>query len=109
MQLFFPDGDSWRSWLAANHDKERAVWLIFHKAHRGRSGVPYETAVEEALCFGWVDSLIKRLDEDRYLRKFTPRTTPRGGGERQEAWLEVDCSHRRARRAGEWERRVADR
>jgi Uncharacterized protein conserved in bacteria len=49
------------------------VWLVFHKAHTGVKSVPYEDAVREALCFGWIDSLVKRLDGDRYVRKVTPR------------------------------------
>jgi uncharacterized protein YdeI (YjbR/CyaY-like superfamily) len=63
----------WRSWLAKHHGSESAVWLVFHKRHTGRPSVGYDDAVEEALCFGWVDSLIKRLDDARYARKFTPR------------------------------------
>jgi uncharacterized protein YdeI (YjbR/CyaY-like superfamily) len=63
----------WRRWLTKHHDSEREVWLIFHKPHTGRMSIAYEDAVNEALCFGWIDSLIKRLDDDRYARKFTPR------------------------------------
>jgi len=63
----------WRAWLATHHDSEREVWLIFHKHHTGRASIAYEDAVNEALCFGWIDSLIKRLDDARYARKFTPR------------------------------------
>ena len=65
--------DAWRAWLAAHHASESEIWLVFHKAHTGQSSVPYGETVEEALCFGWIDSLIKRLDDDRYARKFTPR------------------------------------
>ncbi len=65
--------ERWRRWLAEHHGSEAEVWLIFHKRHTGRASIAYEDAVDEALCFGWVDSLIKRLDEARYARKFTPR------------------------------------
>jgi len=65
--------DAWRAWLIEHHASESEIWFVFHKAHTGRSSVPYGETVEEALCFGWVDSLIKRLDDDRYARKFTPR------------------------------------
>jgi len=65
---------AWRTWLAEHHASESAVWVVFHKRHTGVACLEYEAAVEEALCFGWVDSLIKRLDEDRFARKFTPRT-----------------------------------
>jgi uncharacterized protein YdeI (YjbR/CyaY-like superfamily) len=65
--------DAWRAWLAAHHASESEIWLIFHKAHTGQPNIPYGETVEEALCFGWIDSLIKRLDDDRYARKFTSR------------------------------------
>lgn len=63
----------WRKWLARHHGSENEIWLVFHKQHTGRKSIAYKDALDEALCFGWVDSLIKRLDEDRYARKFTPR------------------------------------
>lgn len=65
--------DQWRKWLEEHHDSESEVWLIFHKRHTGVESIEYLDALDEALCFGWVDSLIKRLDETRYARKFTPR------------------------------------
>jgi uncharacterized protein YdeI (YjbR/CyaY-like superfamily) len=64
---------AWRAWLATHHQSESEVWLVFHKRHTGRPSIAYDDAVCEALCFGWIDSLIKRLDDDRYARKFTPR------------------------------------
>lgn len=64
----------WRQWLARNHDREKeGVWLIFHKKSSGRPSIDYEEAVEEALCHGWIDSIIKRIDDHAYCRKFTPR------------------------------------
>lgn len=63
----------WRKWLIDHHDSEAEVWLVFHKRHTGQAAVAYEDALDEALCFGWIDSLIKRLDAERYARKFTPR------------------------------------
>jgi uncharacterized protein YdeI (YjbR/CyaY-like superfamily) len=63
----------WRTWLAEHHDSEAEVWLVFHKRHTGVESLPYEDAVEEALCFGWIDSILRRLDDDTYVRKFTPR------------------------------------
>ncbi len=73
MELHFKDRAPWRSWLEKNHCSVREVWLVFYKKHTGVPNITYEAAVEEALCFGWIDSLIRRLDEDRYTRKFTPR------------------------------------
>ena len=65
--------DQWRKWLDEHHDSESEVWLIFYKLHTGVRSIAYLDALDEALCFGWVDSLVKRLDESRYARKFTPR------------------------------------
>src|SRR5688572_9967387 len=63
----------WRRWLEKNHASSPGVWLVCHKDHTGVTSLPYEDFVREALCFGWIDSLVKRLDDDRYLRKVTPR------------------------------------
>jgi uncharacterized protein YdeI (YjbR/CyaY-like superfamily) len=63
----------WRKWLTKNHGAKHGIWLVFHKRHRGRTGMSYDDAVEEALCYGWIDSIIRRIDDDRYVRKFTPR------------------------------------
>ena len=65
--------EEWRAWLAANHNKETEIWLVYYKKKIGKMGVGYDASVEEALCFGWIDSLIKRLDDTKYARKFTPR------------------------------------
>jgi uncharacterized protein YdeI (YjbR/CyaY-like superfamily) len=67
------DRREWRSWLEKHSASSSGVWLVFHKKHTGRQSVAYEDAVREALCFGWIDSLLKRIDEDRYAYKFTPR------------------------------------
>jgi len=65
--------DQWRKWLTEHHESESEVWLIFNKQHTGVAAIDYKDALDEALCFGWVDSLVKRLDDRRYARKFTPR------------------------------------
>ena len=65
--------DEWRDWLAEHHDSESEVWLVFYKRHTGVASIDYKDALDEALCFGWIDSLVKRLDDRRYARKFTPR------------------------------------
>lgn len=73
-QLSLSARSDWRKWLIRYHESSPGVWLIFWKKHTGRPCIAYEAAVEEALCFGWIDSLVKRLDENRYRRKFTPRS-----------------------------------
>ncbi len=70
--LYFKTPQEWRTWLKSNHDKETELWLIFYK-NNIRSTLDYKSAVEEALCFGWIDSIIKKIDEKRFVRKFTPR------------------------------------
>jgi uncharacterized protein YdeI (YjbR/CyaY-like superfamily) len=65
--------EQWRVWLTEHHSSESEVWLIFPKRHTGAASIAYRDARDEALCFGWVDSLVKRLDERRYALKFTPR------------------------------------
>ncbi|MCP4571651.1 MAG: hypothetical protein GY838_04810 [bacterium] len=74
MRVHFEDRESWRGWLDENLRETREVWLVFDKTHTGRRCITYDAAVEEALCVGWIDSIIKRLDGERYMRKFTPRT-----------------------------------
>lgn len=71
--LYVKTRQEWRSWLQSNHDKETEAWLIFFKKETRKPSLDYEAAVEEALCFGWIDSLIKKVDETKYARKFTPR------------------------------------
>ena len=64
---------AWREWLAANHDKEREIWLVSYYRETGKRSLPYNDAVEEALCFGWIDSTNKRIDDERRAQRFTPR------------------------------------
>ena len=66
-------GAEWRAWLDVHHDLEQEIWLVYFKAASGQTGIDYETSVEEALCYGWVDSLIRKIDEEKYARKFNPR------------------------------------
>lgn len=68
-----PTRADWRGWLAANHATSPGVWVIYYKKGSGMPTVSYDEAVEEALCFGWIDSLPNKLDEISYLQLFTPR------------------------------------
>jgi uncharacterized protein YdeI (YjbR/CyaY-like superfamily) len=74
IKSFTPKSQSdWRKWLEKNHDREQEVWLVYFKPASGKTGIDYETSVEEALCFGWIDSIIQKIDEEKYARKFNPR------------------------------------
>lgn len=72
-QLYMANRQEWRAWLGENHDKEKEVWLVYFKKHTGKPSIPYDDAVEEALCFGWIDSLVHTIDDERYTQKYTPR------------------------------------
>ena len=71
--VYVASRDEWRAWLKKHHQSETEVWLIYYKKHTGRPRIPYDHAVEEALCFGWIDSIAKRMDDEKYAQKFTPR------------------------------------
>jgi uncharacterized protein YdeI (YjbR/CyaY-like superfamily) len=64
---------AWRAWLEKNHGTSRGLRLAYYKKGSGKKSVGYEEALEEALCFGWIDSTVNRLDEERYMQKWTPR------------------------------------
>ena len=66
-------GADWREWLAANHEDSPGVWLVFYKKASGIPSIDWSEAVDEALCFGWVDSKVKSIDDDRYEQYFTRR------------------------------------
>ncbi len=63
----------WRNWLETNHDSKKEIWLIRYKKHTGKPVVSYDDSVEEALCFGWIDSTVKRVDDEYYVQRITPR------------------------------------
>lgn len=71
--LHFPTRAKWRQWLEKNHQCSPGIWIIFFKKHIGVKTVSYNDAVEEALCFGWIDSILHRIDDARYKQKFSPR------------------------------------
>lgn len=71
--LYVAAREEWRAWLEEHHATTAEVWLVFYKKHTGKPRVAYGDAVEEALCFGWIDSIARKLDDDRFAQKFTPR------------------------------------
>ncbi len=71
--LYVKDRRQWRSWLARHHRTAPEIWLIYYKKHSGKPRIPYSDAVEEALCYGWIDSITKPVDEDRWTQRFSPR------------------------------------
>lgn len=77
-QYYAKDRKAWRKWLEKNHKTSPGIWLIYYKKESGKTRVPYADAVEEALCFGWIDSTQRPGDADYYMQMFTPRK-PKSG------------------------------
>jgi uncharacterized protein YdeI (YjbR/CyaY-like superfamily) len=74
MNSFYPENrEQWREWLAQNHSKEISIWLIYYKKNSGKPSINYSDAVDEALCFGWIDSKIKSIDNEKYMQFFCVR------------------------------------
>jgi uncharacterized protein YdeI (YjbR/CyaY-like superfamily) len=91
--LEVPDRRRWRAWLQRHHASSAGVWVVFHKQHTGAASLSYEDFVREALCFGWIDSLVKRVDDDRFLRKVTPRKPSSKWSDINRArWQELDAA-----------------
>jgi uncharacterized protein YdeI (YjbR/CyaY-like superfamily) len=87
-QLRVDSIEGWRLWLEKNHQKEKVIWLVFKKKSKGQVPFDYQMALDEALCYGWVDSLMKSIDEKEYMRKFTPRKASSTWSERNKAHVE---------------------
>jgi len=69
----FQTAAEFRLWLEQNHARASELWVAFYKKGAGKTGLSYKEAVDEALCFGWIDGIIKRLDDERYMHRFSPR------------------------------------
>ncbi len=76
--LYAPDRQTWRNWLESNYRDKEDIWLIFYRKATGKSNVSYNDAVEEALCFGWIDSVRKGFDDEALAHRFTPRKAGSG-------------------------------
>lgn len=71
--IYFKDRKSFTNWLQQNYQTSKGIWMIYYKKYTKKKCINYREALEEALCYGWIDSIIKRIDEERYVRKFSPR------------------------------------
>lgn len=71
--LYVSTREAWREWLQANYQNAAEIWLVYPRKHSGQPRIPYNEAVEEALCFGWIDSITRGIDDGRYAQRFTPR------------------------------------
>ena len=71
--LYVTNREKWRKWLEKFHDKEKEIWLVNFKKGSRKLSIPYNDAVEEALCFGWIDGIEKGIDDEKFAQRFTPR------------------------------------
>jgi len=71
--LYVTNRHDWRAWLAENYNQEKEIWLVYYRKETGKPRIPYNDAVEEALCYGWIDSIQKKLDDERFAQRFSPR------------------------------------
>lgn len=71
--LYVTTRKSWRAWLSKHHRTAKEIWLVFYRQESGKPRIAYNDAVEEALCVGWIDSIVKRLDDRRFAQRFSPR------------------------------------
>ena len=71
--LYIANRNDWRKWLETNFDTEKEIWLLYPNKASGKPRISYNDAVEEALCFGWIDSTVKSIDKERSAQRFTPR------------------------------------
>ncbi|MDD4607300.1 MAG: YdeI/OmpD-associated family protein [Patescibacteria group bacterium] len=95
--LYVANRKNWRKWLKKNFNKEKEIWLVYPKKSSGKEKILYNNAVEEALCFGWIDSTIKSLNKDSSIQRFSPRnpksTYSQQNKERMKWLLKNDMIH----------------
>ena len=84
--LFFKTSTELRNWFITEHDKSKEVWIGFYKKDSGKISVTYPEAVDQALCFGWIDGIRKKVDDIRYTNRFTPRR-PKSN------WSKINIAH----------------
>jgi uncharacterized protein YdeI (YjbR/CyaY-like superfamily) len=110
-ERFFRSAAQLRAWLERNHAGAPELWIGFYNARSARRGITYQEALDEALCYGWIDGVRKRVDDGRYVQRFTPRRTG-------SKWSAVNVRHARRliaeglmRPAGQaaFDRRTADK
>ncbi|MFZ2036516.1 MAG: YdeI/OmpD-associated family protein [Dehalococcoidales bacterium] len=71
--LYVTERKDWRAWLAKHHKTDKEIWLVYYRKETGKPRISYNDAVEEALCFGWIDSTVHKLDDERFAQRFSPR------------------------------------
>lgn len=92
---FFKSQSELRNWLAAKHNTADEIWIGFYRKSSGKTSVSYPEAVDQALCFGWIDGIRKKIDDTRYMNRFTPRRA-------KSNWSKINIANvKRLKKAGE--------
>jgi uncharacterized protein YdeI (YjbR/CyaY-like superfamily) len=84
--IHFATAEEWRAWLEGNHSSTEDVWLMIYKKHARTPSVTLQEAMQEAICFGWIDSQMQPIDGERYALRFTPRRKTSNWSERNKGW-----------------------
>jgi uncharacterized protein YdeI (YjbR/CyaY-like superfamily) len=71
--FYAKDRKTWRRWLSKHHKTADEIWLVYYRKDSGKPRIPYNDAVEEALCYGWIDSIVRKVDDERFAQRFSPR------------------------------------
>jgi uncharacterized protein YdeI (YjbR/CyaY-like superfamily) len=71
--LYVTNRKTWRAWLAKHHRSAKEIWLVYYRKETGKPRIGYNAAIEEALCYGWIDSIAKKVDKERFAQRFSPR------------------------------------
>ena len=96
----FASGAGWRDWLETNHSSEKELWLILYKSRTAYKGLSYKEALEEALCFGWIDGTLRRIDDEMHMVRFSPRKSRSIWSKANRARAEKLMAQGRMREAG---------
>ncbi|MDO8491786.1 MAG: YdeI/OmpD-associated family protein, partial [Dehalococcoidia bacterium] len=118
--LYFATAREWRDWLQHNHDKEKEVWLVHYKKGKGKAGLSYLDALEEALCYGWIDGKLRRIDDEKFMLRYSPRKPNSvwslGNKEKAKALIAAGrmappgfASIEAAKKSGRWQAAYTDR
>ncbi|VVB98439.1 Bacteriocin-protection, YdeI or OmpD-Associated [uncultured archaeon] len=94
------DRKAWRAWLSKNHSREKEIWLVYYRKSSGKPRMPYNDAVEEALCFGWIDSQVKGINSEKYAQRFSPRNPKSGLSEMNRQRILKLIAQKKMTRAG---------
>ena len=98
--IHFVTAEKWRRWLAANHATDEDVWLMIYKKHSKTPSVTLQEAMQEAICFGWIDSSMQPIDGERYALRFTPRRQTSNWSGRNKEWAAMLIDEGRMTEAG---------